>query len=90
MSAWYIFSSLGFYPVCPGSEWYNLGSPNVKNATVNLPNGKSLEIIASNADAQNVYVKKVSFNNKEITDYRISHFELIKGGKLIFEMSPTP
>ncbi len=60
MSAWYIFSSLGFYPVTPGSPYYALGSPNIKEAIIHLENGKTLKIIAKNQGKENVYVKGVS------------------------------
>jgi putative alpha-1,2-mannosidase len=69
MSAWYIFSSLGFYPVSPGSDEYQIGSPSVKNATLNLENGKSFEIEAKNQSDKNVYIEKIELNGKAIKDY---------------------
>ncbi|MBU2651346.1 MAG: GH92 family glycosyl hydrolase [Bacteroidetes bacterium] len=87
MSAWYIFSALGFYPVCPGSEYYALGSPSVKSATIHLENGNTLRIIANNQGKDNVYVEKVLLNGKRIKDHRISYHELVKGGELVFNMS---
>ena len=88
MSAWYIFSSLGFYPVTPGSDRYALGSPLVKEAILNLENGKQLTIKAINQSEKNVYVSKVSINGKEIDRNYILHEELMNGGEIIFEMSP--
>ena len=90
MSAWYIFSSLGFYPVTPGSPNYALGSPLIKEATVHLANGKTLIIKANNQSAKNVYVNRITLNGKSIENSSISHLELINGGELIFEMSHSP
>lgn len=90
MSAWYLFSALGFYPVCPGDVNYQLGSPLVETAKIHLENGNQIEIIAKNQSAKNVYVKNVKWNGVLINDYKISHLEMIKGGKLEFEMSAKP
>ncbi|MFT3904029.1 MAG: GH92 family glycosyl hydrolase [Niabella sp.] len=87
MSAWYIFTSLGFYPFAPGSEAYQLGSPSVKKAVLNLENGNTLTVEAKNQSAKNVYVEKVTFNGKTITDHAINHSDLVKGGSLVFYMS---
>ena len=87
MSAWYVFSSLGFYPVTPGSPYYALGSPLVKDATIHLENGKTLKIIAKNQSKDHVFVDKVNLNGKEIEGFLISHQDLMAGGELIFEMS---
>jgi predicted alpha-1,2-mannosidase len=87
MSAWYIFSSLGFYPVTPGSDQYQLGSPAVNDATINLENGKTFSIKAVNQGDQNVYVEKVVLNGKPLDRTYITHAELIKGGSLVFHMS---
>jgi predicted alpha-1,2-mannosidase len=87
MSAWYIFSSLGFYPVTPGSPYYALGSPLIKDAVINLENGKTLHIKVKNQGKKNVYVKNVTVNGKKITNNLISHFDIVNGGEIIFEMS---
>lgn len=87
MSSWYIFSSLGFYPVTPGSPYYALGSPLVKEATIHLDNGKTLKIIAKNQSKDHIFVKKIILNGKEIDNFLISHHDLMVGGELIFEMS---
>ena len=87
MSAWYMFSSMGFYPVAPGSDEYSLGSPAVKSATIHLENGKTFSIEAINQSDKNVYVKKVLLNGKEVTDYIIKHSDITNGGKLTFYMS---
>ena len=89
MSAWYIFSSLGFYPVTPGSSNYALGSPLIKEAIIHLKNGKSLTIKAVNQSNENIYVKNVSVNGKIIEGTQLSHFDIIDGGELVFEMTNT-
>lgn len=90
MSAWYIFSALGFYPVTPGAPYYAIGSPLIKEATIHLANGKTLRIIAKNQSKENVYVKRISVNGKILEGATLSHDDLINGGKIVFEMSPTP
>lgn len=90
MSAWYIFSALGFYPVCPGSPEYALGSPLVKSATLQLENGKALEIKALNQSKTHVHVEKVTLNGKEISGHQINHHKMMQGGELIFYMTDTP
>lgn len=90
MSAWYIFSSLGFYPVAPGSDQYAIGSPLVKKATLKFENGKTLVILARNQSEKNVYVSKIELNGKEIPRDFISHSQLINGGELTFFMSKQP
>lgn len=87
MSAWYIFSSLGFYPVAPGSDQYSLGSPAVDGAVIQLPEEKTLEIIAKNQSDKNVYVKEVSLNGTPLNQHFITHEQIMNGGKLVFVMS---
>jgi predicted alpha-1,2-mannosidase len=87
MSAWYVFSALGFYPVAPGSDQYWLGSPSVKTAVLKLENGKTFSVEAINQSDKNVYVKKVLLNGKPLTRRYITHSEIVSGVKLTFEMS---
>lgn len=87
MSAWYIFSSLGFYPVAPGSDRYYFGSPKVKEAVLNLENGKSLKITAKNQSVKNVYVSKIELNKKILNRTYITHEEIMNGGELIYYMT---
>jgi putative alpha-1,2-mannosidase len=89
MSAWYVFSALGFYPVDPASGVYVLGSPRVKSAKISLPNGKLFEIIASNQSPGNVYVQSVTLNGKPLNRAYITHNEIAQGGKLVFTLGPT-
>lgn len=87
MSAWYIFTALGFYPVAPGSDEYSLGSPAVDGAVIQLDNGKSFTIEAKDQGAKNVYVKKVTLNGQPLNRRYITHEEILNGGKLVFYMS---
>jgi putative alpha-1,2-mannosidase len=90
MSAWYIFSALGFYPVCPGSPQYAVGSPLVKRATLNLENGNTLTIRTENQSMENIYVQKVEINGKAIDRLYIEHDELVGGSEIVFYMGPEP
>ncbi|HEX8562750.1 MAG TPA: GH92 family glycosyl hydrolase [Flavobacterium sp.] len=90
MSAWYIFSALGFYPVAPGSPDYALGSPLVKSAKLRFENGAILTITAKNQSEKNLYVKKVTLNGKAVESLTVSHQDLIGGGNLIFHMDNKP
>jgi predicted alpha-1,2-mannosidase len=89
MSAWYIFSAMGFYPVCPGSDKYMFGAPYLPYMKVRLGNGKTLEIKAPNISDENRYVSKITLNGKEITNRYITHEELMQGGVLEFEMTES-
>ncbi len=90
MSAWFLFSTLGFYPVAPASDQYQLGSPAVKSAVLKLENGKTLSIEAKNQSDKNVYVQKVELNGKEIKRSYITYSEIMNGGKITFLMSRKP
>ena len=90
MSAWYIFVTLGFYPVCPGSDQYVIGAPFFKEASISLPNGKVLTVKAPKVNDTNRYVKKVFLNGKEYTKLYLTHTDLLAGGTLEFEMASRP
>ena len=90
MSAWYIFSTLGFYPVTPASSEYVIGSPCVNNAVINLENGKTFKITAENLTNDNIYVKEVKLNGEKINRSFITHEEINNGGELKFIMSNKP
>jgi predicted alpha-1,2-mannosidase len=90
MSAWYIFSVMGFYPVAPGSNEYVIGSPCVDKATINLENGKKFKIAAENLSPKNIYIKEVLLNGKKINRSYITHKEIINGGELRFIMQDQP
>ena len=90
MSAWYLFSALGMYPVNPVGGQYVLGSPEVKEAEISLPNGKKFTIEANGQSSKNIYVKRILLNGQPLSNIFITHQQLMKGGKLVFEMSPVP
>jgi putative alpha-1,2-mannosidase len=87
MSAWLIFTSLGFYPVAPGSNQYVLGRPFVDRAVLHLPNGKMLTIDSVNLSEEHGFVKNVLLNGKSLDRSYITHEELMNGGDLKFIFS---
>ena len=90
MSAWYIFSNLGFYPVTPGSNEYVIGSPCVEHAIINLENGKRFELVANNLTEKNMYIQSVTLNGKQYDKPFITHQSIMDGGILVFEMGAVP
>lgn len=90
MSAWYIMSSMGFYPVAPGSVEYAIGSPAVENAVINLENGKQFIIDVKNQSSRNVYVNKIELNGKVLNRLFLKHSDIAQGGNLVFYMSRRP
>lgn len=90
MSAWYIFSALGFYPVTPGSEFYSIGSPLVESAKIQLSNGKTFQIKVINQSSENVFVNRILLNGKEIKDFRLRHKDILAGGILEYYMTAKP
>jgi predicted alpha-1,2-mannosidase len=89
-SVWYVFSALGFYPVCPATDQYVVGTPLFKKATLSLENGKKLVINAPDNSDQNRYVGKLKLNGKNYEKNWLSHAELLQGGKLEFKMVNEP
>jgi len=89
-SAWYVFSAMGFYPVCPGTDEYILGSPLFKKITVNLENGKQIVIQADNNGKANRYVNSVNLNNSSLRKNYITHQSLLDGAVINFDMSEKP
>lgn len=90
ISAWYIFSSLGFYPVTPGIPAYAIGTPHFADAVIRLPNGRRFEIVAHNLSSKNFYIRSATLNGAPLHRYWLRHSEIVHGGKLIFEMSDQP
>ena len=90
MSAWYIFSALGFYPVNPAALVYEIGSPKVEEATINLENGKTFKVVAHNNNKQNVYIQSAILNGKRLEKTYITHSQIMNGGKLEFVMDKEP
>jgi predicted alpha-1,2-mannosidase len=88
MSAWLLFTSLGFYPVAPGSNEYVIGRPFVEEATLHLPSGMTFKIVAENLSSSNAFIQSVTLNGKPLTRMFLRHEELMRGGELHFVMSP--
>ena len=87
MSAWYIFATLGFYPVCPGSGEYALGAPSFDKAVINLENGRTFTLLRS---GEGGYVQRVTLNGRELRRPFLKHRSIVRGGVLEFEMGPAP
>ncbi|SEB38662.1 alpha-1,2-mannosidase, putative [Tenacibaculum sp. MAR_2009_124] len=90
MSAWYIFSSLGFYPVTPASNQYIIGNPLFAKATINLESGNKFTMVAHDLSEENKYITKVVLNGKVLDRTFITHNEVVNGGTLEFHMANTP
>lgn len=90
MSAWYIFSALGFYPLEPGTDRYELGAPLVDKATIPLGNGKTFSLVVKEQKAKNIYVQQVKLNGVPLERTSITHNELMSGGVLEFTLGPQP
>ena len=86
MSAWYVFSSLGFYPVCPGTPYYYIGTPSFDKVTLNLENGRKFILSAHRKDAGNYLIQSATLNGKPLGGYRLSHQQILNGGELLFDM----
>lgn len=90
MSAWYIFSTLGFYPVAPASDQYAIGSPAIKSAVLHLENGKIFTIEVKNQSDKNIYVKGIMLNGRPLHQYFLSHRDIMNGGEITFTMGDKP
>ena len=90
MSAWYMFSALGFYPVCPASGYYVIGSPLFRKASLRMDDGKVFTIKAKRASAENMYIRRARLNGKRYNKSYISHEDIAKGGTLVFKMGRKP
>ena len=89
-SAWYVFSALGFYPVCPGTDEYVVGAPLFKKATLHLENGNSLIIHATDNNKKNMYIQTMNLNGTEYKKNYLRHEDLLKGGNINFQMGSQP
>lgn len=87
-SAWYVFSAMGFYPVCPGSGQYAIGTPFFNHMTIHLPQGKKLTIDANNVN--NSYIGNMTLNGQAYNNNYLEHTELLKGGKITYDMQAVP
>jgi predicted alpha-1,2-mannosidase len=90
MSAWYIFSAIGFYPVSPCGGYYDIGSPKVKKATINLENGKNFTVRANNNSKKNIYIQSATLNGEPFNRNYITHKEIMEGGTLELSMGKKP
>ena len=90
MSAFVVFSSLGFYPVTPGLPVYTIGSPVFEKSTINLSNGKKFTVLADNCSVINKYIQSATFNGKELNTPWFTHQQLTAGGELHLKMGPKP
>jgi predicted alpha-1,2-mannosidase len=90
MSAWYVFSSLGFYPVNPANGLYHIGTPLWEEATIRLPNEKKFNIKCHNLSKENLYIQSVKLNGTELERGIVTHQQILDGGELVFHMSSTP
>ncbi len=90
MSSWYIFNAMGFYPVCPGSNYYAIGSPVLKSITLHLADQKDFKITAANLNDENIYIQSVKLNGREWNKPYFHYDELKNGGELSFVMGPKP
>ncbi len=88
-SAWYVFSAMGFYPVCPGTDEYILGSPLFKKVTLNLENGNKVVINADNNNKVNRYVSSMTVNGQPYTKNYLTHEALMKGATIGYQMAPV-
>jgi predicted alpha-1,2-mannosidase len=90
MSSWYVFSALGFYPVNPANGNFVFGSPLFNEATIKLPGGKTIRLVAHNNSDKNIYIQRATLNGKSYTKSYITYADLVKGGELVFEMGSKP
>jgi len=90
MSAWYIFSAMGFYPVNPANSVYCFGSPQLAKASIKFPDGKQFKIITHNAGGKNVYIQKIVFNGIPYKKNYITHKDIVAGGIIEFTMGTSP
>ena len=89
-SAWYVFSAMGFYPVCTGMHEYAIGSPLFKKVTLHLSEGKTFTVSAANNAADRPYIQKAMLNGEELSRNYLTHDELLKGGELTLSMDSVP
>ncbi len=87
MSAWYVFSALGFYPVCPGTTVYDIGTPLFQKATLSLPGGKTFVVSAPNNGPQRPYIQGAKLNGESFDRAYLTHDQIVNGGGIEFDMN---
>ena len=90
MSAWYLFNTMGFYPVAPASNYYAIGTSCAKKVTMKLSNGKTFVTRAENYSSENMYIQSVTLNGKKWNKTYIPYEEVANGGELVFVMGNKP
>jgi predicted alpha-1,2-mannosidase len=90
MTAWVVFSMMGFYPVTPGVPAYDLGSPVFQRVTIRLENGETFTLIAKDSSPENKYIQSVKLNGKPLNQIWFRHADIINGGTLELQMGNTP
>ncbi len=90
MSAWYILSATGFYPVTPGSNIYAIGTPLFPEIQINMENGKTFTVKAVNVSSENIYIRSATLNGKPFNKCFLTHNEIANGGEIVFKMGPEP
>jgi predicted alpha-1,2-mannosidase len=90
MSAWYVFSAMGFYPVNPASAVYEIGSPLFSKVTIRLPNGKVFTIRADQQAADHPYIQQATWNGKPLAISSLTHEQILAGGELVLQMGAAP
>ena len=89
-SAWYVFSALGFYPVCPGSTQYMIGTPYFNKVKIQLENGKTITIHADKNDEDSRFIQQITMNGQPYPHYYLEHGQLISGATIDFTMANKP
>jgi predicted alpha-1,2-mannosidase len=89
-SSWYVMSAIGFYPVCPGSPVYEIGSPIFSKSTIRLGNGKLFTVVANHVSAQNKYIQSATLNGKPLNKPWFAHADIANGGSLVLDMGSKP
>jgi predicted alpha-1,2-mannosidase len=90
MSAWYVLSAMGFYPVTPGIPQYEIGTPRFDDVTLKLPGGHTLHLVAKGAEGGALYIRAIHWDGQLFTGHIIPHARLMQGGELVFTMASTP
>jgi predicted alpha-1,2-mannosidase len=90
ISSWYVFSAMGFYPVCPGRPVYDIGSPIFEKITIQVGNHKTFQIEARDVSSKNKYIQSALLNGEPLNTPRFMHTDLVKGGTLVLQMGPRP
>jgi predicted alpha-1,2-mannosidase len=89
-SSWYVFSAMGFYPVCPGSPVYEIGSPLFAKTTIRMGNGSEFTVVADHVSAQNKYIQSAILNGRPLEKAWVRHADIANGGNLTLQMGPVP